>query len=72
MDYGPSRRAKEKNDRFHLWDYESDTHVHTLSLSPNQIQRIDIMDETFDPGEFVTWNLATSPWFVKRDWGQYS
>ena len=24
MDYGPSRRAADKQERFHLWDYESD------------------------------------------------
>ncbi len=24
MDFGPSRRAHDKSDRFHFWDYESD------------------------------------------------
>ena len=72
MDYGPSRRAKEKNDRYHLWDYESDTRVHTLSLNPEQVKNIEVLDEDFDPAEFVTWDTGKSPWFVSRNWGIYS
>lgn len=72
MDFGPSRRAHNKDDRFHLWDYESDTKFHTLSLLPNQVLDIEIIDEDFCPSEFITWSLNTSPWHYKRDWGQYS
>lgn len=69
MDYGPSRRAADKNDRFHLWDYESDTKNHTLSLLPSQIESIEVLGETFDPADFVTWSPN---WYVARDWGAYS
>ena len=69
MDYGPSRRAHLQNDRFHLWDYESDTKIHTLSLNPEQVKTIVVLDEVFDPVEFVTWEPN---WIVKRDWGAYS
>lgn len=69
MDYGPSRRARVKNNRYHFWDYDSDTRSHTLSLNPEQIQSIEVLEDKFDPAEFVTW--ATS-WFVQRDWGKYS
>jgi len=72
MDYGPSRRAKLKNNRFHLWDYESDTQKHTLSLNPDQISRLEVLKETFNPSEFITWDTKQSPWFVKRNWGIYS
>lgn len=72
MDFGPSRRAHLKNDRYHLWDYDSDTRVHTLSLSPEQMLRILPIEEAFDPAEFITWSLQKSPWFTPREWGQYS
>jgi hypothetical protein len=72
MDYGPSRRAKEKSDRYHLWDYESDMKVHTLSLNPEQIDNIETLDEYFDPAEFITWDTSKSPWFIPRNWGVYS
>jgi hypothetical protein len=71
-DYGPSRKAKAKNDRYHVWDYESDTTEHSLSLKRGQIQQIEILDESFEPSEFVTWNVEQFPWFVPRDWGIYS
>ena len=69
MDYGPSTRAHDKSDRFHSWDYESDTKRHTLSLLPEQMISIEVLEESFDPTEFVTWETN---WIVKRDWGQYS
>lgn len=72
MDFGPSRRAKNKDDRYHFWDYDSDTGRHTLSLVPDQVQSIQASDEEFSPAEFVTWSVAQSPWFVQRDWGEYS
>ena len=72
MDFGPSRRAKNKDDRFHFWDYESDVAKHVLSLLPHQVINITILEEKFEPAEFISWDITTSPWFYKRDWGQYS
>jgi hypothetical protein len=72
MDYGPSRRAQLKNDRFHLWDYDSDTQVHTMSLNPEQISKLEILNESFDPAEFITWDTSKAKWFIPRDWGRYS
>ncbi len=72
MDFGPSRRAKDKSDRYHLWDFESDTRNHTLGLPPTQIVSMELLSETFDPSDFVTWDVKASPWFVARDWGEHS
>jgi hypothetical protein len=72
MDYGPSRKAKGKSNRYHLWDYESDTKEHTLSLNPRQIRHMEFLDESFEPSEFVSWNVEENPWFIPRDWATYS
>lgn len=72
MDFGPSRRAHDQSDRYHLWDFESDTKNHTLSLKPEQIESIAVLDQSFDPATFITWSTTTSAWFVKRDWGTFS
>jgi len=69
MDYGPSRIAHQKNNRYHSWDYESDKRNHTLSLSPEQVRSIEVLDDSFDPAEFMTW---TPNWIIPRDWGRYS
>jgi hypothetical protein len=69
MDFGPSSRAHDKNDRYHMWDFDSDKKNHTLSLSPEQVVSMRLMDRSFDPASFVTWKTA---WIVLRDWGQYS
>ncbi|CAI2535493.1 Uncharacterised protein [Serratia ficaria] len=69
MDYGPSRRAHDKSDRFHFWDYESDKKNHVLSLRPEVIKTLVITDQIFHPREFVNW---TPNWFIPRNWEQYS
>lgn len=69
MDYGPSRRAHDKSNRYHLWDYGSDQERHTLSLLPEQVVGIEVLEETFEPAEFITWD---ADWFIERDWGIYS
>lgn len=69
MDFGPSRKAYDKSDRFHLWDYESDERNHVLSLKPEQVRSITVIDLGFEPSDFVTWKTN---WIVARDWGQYS
>ncbi len=72
MDYGPSRRAADKSDRFHFWDYDSDKESHTLSLLPEQVINIELLSEVFDPVGFVTWSTTQSPWLIARNWGAYS
>jgi hypothetical protein len=71
MDYGPSSFAKNKADRYHFWDYDSDgpSGRHTLSLLPEQIVSIVATEEPFAPAEFVTWDTS---WGYPRDWGEFS
>jgi hypothetical protein len=72
MDYGPLRRYKDPGDRFHLWDYDSDEGSHPLYLASDQVLAIEVLDETFDPAGFVTWDTKETPWHVPRDWGTLS
>jgi hypothetical protein len=72
LDYGPSKRAKQKNNRFHIWDFDSDTGSHVLSLNPEQIISVEIHPTTFNPQELVTWDTKKSRWYIQRNWGRYS
>jgi len=69
MDYGPSRRTKNKSDRYHLWDYESDTKNHVLSLLPEQVKNMEFTNDEFSPADFITWSTSR---FISRNWGEYS
>lgn len=69
MDYAPSSKAKDKSNRYHFWDYESDTANHTLSLLTEQIITMEFTTEYFEPSEFIRW--ATN-WSIKRNWGIFS
>ena len=71
MDYGAGRISKAQEKRYHFWDFESDSGTnHNLSLTAEQISSVEVLDSTFDPATFVTWETN---WHVPRDtWGQYS
>ncbi len=68
FDFGPSRRYKDGNNRYHFWDLDSPDGSHNLSILPNQLIEIEILDESFIPKDYITWP-APYDWFVKRDWG---
>ena len=69
MDFGPSTRTLDQSDRYHFWDYDSDTGSHTLSLLPQQVQSIAATEISFEPSEFVTW---PPNWIYPRNWGALS
>ncbi|MGU3585912.1 hypothetical protein ACLBYD_22400 [Rhodococcus sp. C26F] len=72
MDFGPSRITKDRQPRYHFWNFDSDKKSHTLSLPANQVISIELTNDTFDPSEFITWDINASPWHVARNWGAYS
>ena len=72
MDFGPSRKKGIEGNRYHFWSYIGDEVPHTMPLTPGQIVRMDVLDERFSPADFVTWDTRSKPWFVGRDWGEFS
>lgn len=69
FDYGPSRKYKDGRDRYHFYDLNSPEGQHNLSILPEQLINIELLNEPFEPADYVNW---TPNWFVKRDWGKYS
>jgi hypothetical protein len=70
FDFGPWRRKINPNpDRYHLYDLDSPDGQHNLSILPDQIIEISLLDEYFDPANYINW---TPSWFIIRDWGIYS
>lgn len=70
FDFWPSRRNISPNpERFHYYDLSSPDWKHNLSILPEQIIKMEVIDEFFEPENYITW---TPNWFLKRDWGSYS
>ena len=69
FDYGPHRKYKDEINRYHFKDLNSPDGPHVLSILPDQLIKLDLLNENFDPGDHVKWKPN---WFVKRDWGIYS
>jgi hypothetical protein len=69
FDFGPSRKYKDGLDRYHFCDLNSPEGIHTLSILPDQVMDISLINQNFEPSDYITW---TPNWFIKRDWGNYS
>lgn len=69
FDYGPSRRYKDSSDRYHFYDLDSPDGSHNLSILPEQLLFLKILDEQFEPKDYINW---VPNWFIPRDWGKYS
>ena len=72
LDFGPSRRARVPEPKYHFHDLDSPSGRHALGLAPEQIVSMSPTGETFDPADIVTWDTRSSPWHVDRDWGAQS
>lgn len=73
MDYGTIKGAKDGFSRFHFQDYESDTRKkHPLLLLEKHIVSMVVLDERFDPADFVDLRKWTPNWHITRDWGRFS
>lgn len=69
FDYGPTKAYSDNKDRYHFYDLNSPEGKHVLLLKPEQIVNIKIIDECFEPGDYVHWKTR---WHMNRDWGKYS
>ncbi len=69
FDFGPSRRYNDKLSRFHFYDLNSPEGKHNLAILPNQVIKIEILEEAFLPKDYITWRPN---WFISRDWGKFS
>lgn len=68
-DFGPSRKFRDGQNRYHFYDLDSPEGSHNLSILPDQLLKIKILDNHFDPKDYINWSPK---WFVKRDWGPFS
>lgn len=68
-DYAPSKKYKDGLVRYHFFDLDSPDGNHNLSILAHQIKVIEVLEQNFDPGDFVKWKTN---WSVKRDWGIHS
>jgi hypothetical protein len=69
FDLGPSRRFRDKSQRYHFLVLNGPEGRHNLSVLPMQIVKIELTDLNFNPSKYIKWKPK---WFLKRNWGVYS
>lgn len=70
FDIAPSKRSKDQTPKFQFYDLDSPDGQHNLALFQSQIHTIAILDQIFNPGDYITWSPMN--WTIARDWGTYS
>lgn len=65
LDFGPSDKARDGHDRYHFWNVDSPNGPHVISLLEDQIDALEVLEETFDPKKIVTW---VPRWKMARAW----
>ena len=71
-DFGPLRSDEAKKDRYHFHDCEGSKGGHTASILSENVRGIEVLEEGFEPKDYITWDTKEKPWHIKRDWGEYS
>ena len=69
FDFGPSKRFRDKSQRYHFLVLDGPKGRHNLSILPMQILKIELTELHFNPANYIKWKPK---WFIKRDWGVYS
>ncbi len=67
-DYAVWKKFKDNIKRYWSWHIETG---HPSSAKSEDIINIEILDEHFDPADYISWDPPYD-WDVPRDWGIYS
>ncbi len=69
-DFGKTKKIKK--DMFHFYDLNPDDwKTHNLSLNPEQIIDLIILEDKFNPCDYVKWDWPYN-WNIQRNWWIYS
>jgi hypothetical protein len=72
LDFGPLRGAKEAREHYQLWDLGARRPPYNVTIAPEDIRTLTVLDATFEPEEFIKWAFKRNAWAIVRDWGAFS
>ena len=72
LDLGPLRGAVDVVDHYQFWDLEAKRKPYNLALLEQDIVKMTVLDEAFEPADFITWAFKPGAWRIPRDWAGFS
>lgn len=72
LDFGPLRGSQDTRDRYQLWNLEGKKRPLNIPLLAEEILEMQLLEDTFDPAEIITWAFKPGCWSVAREWGTFS
>lgn len=67
-DFASWKKSKDDVERYRNYNIED---KHTSQTKQEDVIEIVILNETFDPDEYIDWSWPYN-WSIKRDWWTYS
>ena len=74
FDFGSSQKddAIDRTEKYHVLDLDTpEPKPHNLSVTEDKMLKVEVLQESFDPVEYVTWNPPYK-WIYSRNWGNKS
>ncbi|MEL6152358.1 MAG: hypothetical protein AAFR56_22190, partial [Chloroflexota bacterium] len=54
---------------FHFYKFAWKHHrAHIVSIEAENLTRLETLDESFDPADFIDWDVKQKPWVVARNY----
>jgi hypothetical protein len=72
LDLGPLRGAIDGIDRYQFWDLQAKHKPYNLALVEQDIVKMTMLEETFEPADIITWAFKPGAWRIPRDWAAFS
>ncbi len=73
LDYAPPRNNPDSAALFHFYKFAWKHHkAHIMSIEPDMLTKLEVLADTFDPADFIDWDVTQKPWTIERDWGDFS
>lgn len=77
FDFWPKRKSKTTNcfdyidnwvDKYHFWDFDWSSGGHFSSKNIEEVIKIELLDDLFEPQKLIDFSKINCPWHIDRNW----
>jgi hypothetical protein len=77
FDFWPKRKSKSDNcseyidnwnDKYHFWDFDGSRWWHISSKNIDEIIKIELLDNNFEPKQLIDFSKIKCDWHIERNW----
>jgi len=70
LDFGPTEHSYYGESLFHCMYFNGDGSIQVVRIRPKLVNGIEILEQSFNPEEFIDRDTIRDVWSIKREWGK--